>query len=75
MNMSDLKWCSYCKQSHPRSEFSKTWRTRDGLNGWCKKAHRAYRNAKKNAVDVVESVQRESSSALSASLRTASCGQ
>jgi hypothetical protein len=49
MNMRDFKYCTYCKASHPRTEFAKSWQTKDGLNGWCKKAHKAHREAKKNA--------------------------
>lgn len=47
--LGDLKWCSRCKAHHDRSEFSRTWATADGLQGWCRKAMGEYRLARKIA--------------------------
>lgn len=54
--IADIKYCSGCKAHHPRSEFAKNLMTPDGLQGWCKKATKAYRMAKKASKEVPQCV-------------------
>jgi hypothetical protein len=48
----DIKWCSGCKDHHPRSEFSTNRSKRDGLQYWCRKYSRAYWKLSRTAAEV-----------------------
>lgn len=45
----ESKWCTGCKEHHPRSAFSKNISAHDGLQYWCKKRYAAFRPPKNRA--------------------------
>jgi hypothetical protein len=45
---SNMKQCSQCKRTEPRSMFSVNSRSNDGLDAWCKPCRKAYYESRRN---------------------------